>query len=275
MALIRVQGTERFIQFTRELAQTVRVDWRRVVRSEGASVLRVAASMERIAKIKDIKLQTNERVMHRQSTGVNKMTINTGKRQGERGFMWFTDGRAVASRRSPNHGHTPRFFPIGVYQFGANTFFPTPYRFPDVTWESAKLLFDLGLEKSRKDTAAGLRARGVTTKSWVEMLEAIPGQTLEATAPKSANVPSFVKNALSRRGPRRQGFAVVGESTSGPYTVTCINTSPIAVKRGGQQKIEAAIRIREGAFIQALRHGVFDDAKALAQHYPGLTVSAA
>jgi hypothetical protein len=224
--------------------------------------------MEKVASVKDIKSDTAQRTMKRidLGSGQSKLTINVRK---DRGNMWFTDGGTVKTKKSSNYGKT-RWWPMGTYEFGSSTYQPFPYRMnPNNIWTEANTMFQYGLARMSEETRKSLAARGITQKSWVEMLESIPGQTLDNTAPKSARINAATLKAVSRAGPRRQGYAV--DSNSGLfYELSCYNTSSIAVKHKGIEKIQAAIRIREAAFRQAAKHGVFSDAKAIAQRYPGI-----
>lgn len=134
-------------------------------------------------------------------------------------------------------------------------------------WAQFKALWARNAQATKASIKARAGARGITAKSWFEILEKLNSE-------QAASVSAFVQRARPISGVSRQvGFAVeLGAGSTQPQ-VTITNTSGLAIATGGERKLQSAITIRRKFFMDSFDKGFFDDARFIAKNYPWAKVS--
>ncbi len=255
---VRVDTTI-FDGYMRDLSINLRRSLPDTIRMEAAAVIKTAALMHKPAKAADVRKQARRRVMSRIDDGSGQLiTINSGKRGGTPNRIWYRD--------SWGHWHI-----VGTWS-GGNRLPSDGWHLPNGQWSEVKRLWKSELNDAREEITAALRSRGLTIKSWVQILDAL-NLPLQQVAPISKPIPSYALNAMPRSGKPYKNGTVSETEAPGYFLLETTNTSPLAIKLDGARKIEAAIRNREGAYRNALKHGVFESASETAKRYPGIEVS--
>lgn len=141
------------------------------------------------------------------------------------------------------------------------------WRAPDTDWLRFKSAWMADIKETKAYIQRRLGARGLTAKSWLEIMEKIGAGQMDGVA-------SFVKRARPINAARKRvtSFALSqGEGTPN-FELTIVNASGIAIKTGGHRKLASAISIRRKFFADSLRKGFFDDARFVARNYPWAVV---
>lgn len=251
---------------TRLSAASGAADLQRVVMSESGSVVKVAATMQKVADVPTTTATAAYRALHSISTGMSggaKISVNgrTGRSGGERGTIWF---RARAQGRGGKDWRR-----IGTWR-PPFAFIRDGRHLSSTHWAIAQSMWADAIQDAERDVKEALKARGLTMQSWVQIIEGM-GLDPNTVAPKGRRIPMAVRRAKTRRGPIRTGFASVEHGDRGT-SVVLRNANRIAIRKGGAGKLSSALATRRAAFLNAVRNGVFDTIAGTARMYPGLVV---
>lgn len=259
----------KFNAYTRELAKRLGVSVQHTQEHEAAAVMKRAASMEKVANKAATTSDALWSALSRIDDGTTLMTVNSGKRGGWPGQVWFTD------HTTGRHGRK-RWFPIAqipsIAQRGrmsTRIFWNTDQRLPGAVWAGARATWAAEQNEAAQVVQMRLRSRGLTMASWVQIIDAV-GVPLDRVPP-SGKVPAWVRQATTRTGkPQpRMGYAV-RYKRRGNFVLETNQASVIAIRRGAAAKIAGAIRIRAAAYRRAVKADAFRSARDAARLYPGL-----
>lgn len=242
-----------------QLAVMLRQDLPKTLRMEAAATVRRAMQMQQSSTVSDVRRRgLLKGVAQFTEGGTIGGSTSVGKRSKVFGRQWMIRrdiGRVMPMSKwegklSPMRDHTGE-----------------GWRAKDSDWMRFKAAWARDMIETKKSIAARVGARGITAKSYYDILLALN----TGSEPVAA---AYVKRARPISGrSRRVGFAhVFGEYTGVPLVVVT-NTSGVAVATGGQRKLESAISIRRAFFMRAMKKNFFDDAKFVARNYPWAKVT--
>lgn len=243
-----------------QLAAALRQDTPRTVRMEAAATVRRAMQMVTSASVADIKRSALYSGVSRFVEG-GKIggTTSVGTRSKKFGQQWMV-------RRDLG-----RVMPMSIWS-GKLGALPNHTRqgwhASDADWALYKAAWAKDVAQTKKDIARRLGARGLTAKSWLDILEKIHGGQTQGVA-------AFIFRARPINAARQRvtGFASGrGEGTPN-FELTVTNTSGIAIATGGDRKLASAITIRRKFFMDSLRKGFLADARFVARSYPWAKVN--
>ena len=259
--------TRRFAELcTRLAAASGCSDVAHIVKAEAGSVVKVAATMQKVAGVPATTATAAFRALHSIATGVSggaKISVNgrVGRLGLERGTVWF---RAKAQGRGGKDWRR-----IGTWR-PPFSFVRDGWRISATDWAIAQSMWADAIQDAERDVRDALKARGLTMQSWVQIIEGM-GLAPDEVAPKGRRVPMAVRRAQTRRGPIRTGFATVEQSERGT-SIVVRNSNRVAIRLGGARKLTSALSVRRRAFLHAVKNGVFDTFSGTARLYPGLIV---
>lgn len=243
-----------FNEYTRSISRMLGVSVERAMVPEAASVLKVASQKAKPAAKGKIRADTRQRVFKRIRSQREVITTNIRKDRGRVWYGWLRYGKW-------------RWKIAGEFDFRSTKLYISSELSEDLEarvmpiWNQGKVEF-------AQEVAKGLASRGLELKSWIEMIQAL-GFAYNNAAPKTIRAPGDAFIARPRnRGPIRNGYAQIQRGKN--VVIESWNTSPIAIKRGGQRRINYAIARRQKHFVQNVKHGVFNDMTAVGQRYPGI-----
>lgn len=242
-----------------QLAAMVRQDMPRTVRFEAAATVRRAMQLVTSAKVSDVRqraLKTG--VSSFREAGSFGGTTSIGKRSKVYGQQWMVGMRGG------------KVMPMGRWNGGLGALQDHTgqgWRASDADWARLKAMWAKDAAETKKLIAQRVGARGITAKSWYDML-------IKINAGQTDGIAAFVTRARPISG-RNRPVAFVGGSGEGSasYTLTVTNTSGVAIATGGARKLASAITIRRKFFMDSLEKGFFFDAKFVARNYPWVKVS--
>jgi hypothetical protein len=238
-----------------------------VVRSEVASVVKIAANQIKPASQKKIREDRRFNALRRIDDGKSVIAINSGKKGGVKHRVWF----GVKDGGRPGKGGRT-WYPIGIWNRG-KSFSGGPWRLPRARWQDARRLWRDEQHDADLEVQQGLKARGLSLQGWVQIIDSL-GVNLSAVAPRGISIPPYVRTARPRSGRALPNLGRSSEfSGPGEFSISIVNASTAAIRLGGARHLQAGIRIRRAAFEQALARGVFDRAEQVARLYPGITVT--
>lgn len=253
-----------------QLATMLRQDLPKTLRMEAAATVRRAMQMQKHSSVAVARRNGINKGIARfyDGGGIGGSVNVTGRGRWGKGVMWARDLRGDTARFIPIGYWNGKLTPLADHQGKLFGRWPNPggWHMPDADWMKVKQAWKRQIEFTKKNVAARLAARGLTAKSYLEILEKLNAGAI--------SVPSFVQRAKPISGKSRAvGFAqTFGERSSQPM-VEVSNTSGVAIATGGQRKLNAAIAIRRAFFMRAMSEGFFFDAKFVARNYPWAKVS--
>lgn len=242
-----------------QLAAMVKQDMPRTVRFEAAATIRRAMQMVDSSKTSEVKARALRKGVaeFRTSPGSFGGTTNVSKRSGELNRQWMVGTRDGLAR------------PMSLWNGGLAALQDHTrqgWRVNDTDWQRFKAAWVADAAKTKASIKAKVGARGITAKSWYDML-------VKLNSGQTDGVAAFVKRARPISGKSR-AVSFVGGSGEGSaqYMLTVTNTSGVAIATGGERKLASAITIRRKFFMDSLEKGFFFDAKFLARNYPWVQV---
>lgn len=241
-----------------QLASMLRQSLPRTIRFEAAATVRRAMQMQKSSSVDSVRrAATLKGVAKFTEGGPIGGTTSVGKRSKVFGRQWMV--RRDIGRVMPMSLWEERLAPLKD-RTGQG------WHARDADWMRFKAAWARDIAMTKKSITAKLGARGITAKSYFDILVA-----LNTGAPVAA---SFIQRARPISGRMRQvGFAqTFGENTSQPMVVVT-NTSGVAIATSGQRKLNSAISIRRAAFMKAMEKDLFFDMKFVARNYPWAKVS--
>lgn len=249
-----------------QLAAALNQSLPKTIRMEAAATVRRASQLQAVRPLPadELRLRARESVVKRFQDGsiigsVNKFTGRRRNKWGE-GFAWAINGTTAKAR------------PVGLLWDGGKL--PTPtdhtgqgWRLSDAEWAGWKAAFTRAAARSAKVEQARLGARGLTQKSWYELMLKI------ASGEPVTGFSATIQRARPVKGNARDIAAAVGVKSPHGYTLDVVNASGIAVATDGQRKLNTAISIRRKFFLNNLEKGFYSDAKFVARNYKWAAVS--
>lgn len=243
-----------------QLAAALRQDIPKTVRMEAAATVRRAMQFVASASSADIKAGALR-------DGVSKFsadsriggTTSIGKRSKVYGRQWMV--RYDIARVLPMSIWSGKLGPLADHTGQG-------WRAPDADWQKYKAAWMKDIAETRENMRRRQGARGLTAKSWLDILEKIgAGQTQGVTA--------FIFRArpINTAKQRVTSFATAKGEGSANFELTVTNTSGIAIATGGDRKLASAITIRRKFFMDSMRKGFLADARFVARNYPWAKVS--
>jgi len=243
-----------------QLASMLKQDLPRTVRMEAAATVRRAMQFVESSKPSDVR----ERAMRkgvadfRTSPGSFGGTTNVSRRKGEFGRQWMVGLRGGGAK------------PMSLWSGNLSALRDHTgqgWRVPDTDWARYKAAWNADAKRTREAMKAKLGARGITAKSFYEILVKLNSGSTDGVA-------AFVTRARPISG-RNRPVAFVGGTGEGSsqYNLTVVNTSGVAVATGGQRKLDSAITIRRKFFMDSMQRNFFFDAKFVARNYPWAKVT--
>jgi hypothetical protein len=232
----------------------------RTVRFEAAATVRKAMQFVTSSTVSKVKEQALKKGVSRFSAdGRIGGSTSVSKRSSKFGQQWLVRYDIAAA------------LPMSIWSGTLNPLADHTgqgWRVSDADWNRYKFGWARDMKDTALDIKARVGARGLTAKSWYEIIKAI------GAGDSVGNVPAFVQRARPISGRSRGvGFAVsTGDNTS-QFQLTVINTSGIAVKTGGERKLASAITIRRKFFLDSLKKNFFFDARFVAKNYKWAKVS--
>ncbi len=242
-----------------QLASVVRQDIPRTVRFEAAATIRRAMQFFASSKVSDVKNRAlKSGVAEFREAGSFGGTTSIGRRSSVYGQQWMVGVR----------GRPP--MPMSLWSGGLGALQDHTgqgNRATDSDWNRFKSMWAKDATKTKQAIKDRAGARGITAKSWFDIL-------VKLNSGQTEGVASFITRARPISG-RARPVAFVGGQGEGSanYQLTVVNTSGLAVATGGERKLASAITIRRKFFMDSLEKGYFDDAKFVARHYPWVKVS--
>jgi hypothetical protein len=242
-----------------ELATVLRQSLPRTLKMEAAATVRRAMQMVASSKADRVRAGAIRDGMKetRDASGM-KITVNVGKGK----------GRTIWLRDPDDYG---KWYNIGRWD---GTLSPLTdhdrkgWLIRKALWSAAKAVWQKNINVTKNDVKKRLGARGVTAKSWFDILEKL-------NSDQSASVSAFVQRARPISGKSRQvGFALELGSGSAQPQVVVTNTSGVAIATGGERKLASAIAIRRKFFMDSFDKGFLTDARFVAKNYPWAKVTA-
>jgi hypothetical protein len=258
--------SEGFRAMCGELARLSGKDYADVLRSEAATVVKMAALESPVASAADIRKVVIDRDSARTIRTYEGEVIIGQRRKGlgseeilsinlfkHRGREWFID----------NTGETKKYM---VYDAGRSR----GWHVPDIIWGRYQNLNSERPGKARELTAELLKRRGLERLSWLQIGDGL-GVALATVAP-AGNLREAVARGATARG-RTYANGTAAEASDGArFQVSIENASPIAIKRWGQKRIEASMNRRRRGFDIAMKKRLFENLELRAKRYPGIFV---
>jgi hypothetical protein len=249
-----------------QLAAALKQSLPKTIRMEAAATVRRASQLQPVKPLPtaELRLRARESVIKRFSDGSIGGSVNkfTGKRKSKYGggFAWFVDKT------------TARVRPVGDVWGGQSITAPQDHtrkgwRLNDAEWAGWRGAFTRAAQREKATVAARLGARGLTQKSWYDLMLKI------ASGEPVTGFSDTVRRARPVKGNSRDIAAAVGVKNNGGFELTVVNASGLAAATGGQRKLNSAISIRRKFFLRSLNQGFLSDAKFVARNYPWATVS--
>lgn len=273
-----------------ELAAYTRRTLPDVIRLEGAAIVRSAMKMQKHFKIAEVKERAHRKgiASFRISPGSFGGTTNVSKRKGKPGRQWMVAirGRSkpapmglidISSQRfsalqdggkSPGtKGKKLSRSPNGVNKIRIKIRSQNGWRVKNEDWQKFKQLWKDDMADTKKRIQDRLSARGLTAKSWMEIIEKIHGAD-------TSGVPDFVRRARPISNKSRTVAAVLetGANTSS-FSLTVVNGSGVAAAAGGARKLQSAISRRREYFMRNVKEGFVFGAKNLKAKYPWANIN--
>ncbi len=247
-----------------QLAAMLRKEIPTTVRFEAAATVRRAMQMVKSSKVTAVKERALKKGVARFRTEGVGGSVDVGKKS-RFGQIWMV-GAAGNGFTVPIGEWDGSLGPLQDHQRATGG--ADGWHTSDANWTMVKAAWAANARETKKKIQAKLGARGITAKSWYEILQKI------GAGDPSAGVPAYVQRARPINGiSRGAGFAVAtGEGTS-QFQITVINTSGTAIATGGERKLNAAIAMRRAAFMNAMNKNLFFDAKFVARNYPWAKVT--
>lgn len=242
-----------------QLAAMVRQSQPRTVRFEAAATVRRAMQLVDSSNVSDVRQRAlKSGVASFREAGSFGGTTSIGKRSRVYGQQWMVGVR----------GRPP--MPMGLWRGGLGALQDHTglgNRATDADWTRYKAMWAKDAAETKKMIAQRVGARGITAKSYFEIL-------VKLNSGQTDGVAAFITRARPISGRNRPVAFVGGTGEGGPsYTLTVVNTSGVAVATGGQRKLNSAITIRRKFFMDSLDRGFFNDARFVARNYPWVKVS--
>jgi hypothetical protein len=242
-----------------QLAVMLKQDLPRTVRTEAAATVRRAMRFVSASKSSEVKASAlKSGVAAFREVGSFGGTTSVGKRSKVFGQQWMVGVR----------GRKP--MPMGIWngKLGAlKDHTGLGNRATDADWQRLKGMWAKNAAETKKNIAARKAARGITAKSWYEML-------VKLNAGSTDGVAAFITRARPISG-RNRPVAFVGGTGEGSsqYNLTVVNTSGVAVATEGQRKLDLAITIRRKFFMDSMQRNFLFDAEFVARNYPWAKVT--
>lgn len=243
-----------------QLAAALRQSQPRTIRMEAAATVRKAMQLQPVKPKSEgeiIKSARNRAVSSFYDGGAIGGSINIKK--GVPGFAWLVDKR-VGRARPLYLMRTGDGLPMPMDSQGTGT------HLLDSDWFKWREAYIRAVKYAAKMQRARLGARGLTQKSWFELLVKIANG-------EPVNVPDAVMRARPVKGGSRTVVGVIASQASASFSLTVVNSSGIAAATGGQRKLNTAISIRRKFFLDSLNKGFLSDARFIARNYKWATVS--
>ena len=247
------------------------------IRGEAAEIVRKAMSMQKHSKIAEVKARALRKgvASFRIAAGFGG-TTNVSNRKGQLGRQWMVGRKGgkpmpmgiwagnlsplLDGQKSPGtKGKRLNRSKNGTRVFKSKH--SDGWRAPASDWAKYKQAWAKDIEDTKKRIKDRLAARGITAKSWLEILDKIHGSD-------SGSVPDFVRRARPISNKSRTVAAVVetGKGSS-QFQITVVNASGVAIAAGGARKLASAISIRRAFFKRNMEKGFMFDAKFIARNY--------
>ena len=246
-----------------QLAAMLRKDIPTTVRFEAAATVRRAMQMVTSSKVSQVKARALKKGVARfRDEGIGGST-NVGKNR-IFGQQWLIGAASSGG-----------VLPMGAWSGGLGalqdhqkaTGGTLGWHTSDANWMMFKAAWAKDARDTKKAIQAKLGARGITAKSWFDILQRIGNGVV-------AEAPAYVQRAQPISGRTRQvGFAIETGANTSQFQLTIMNTSGTAIATGGERKLAAAIALRRGAFMNAMSKNLFFDAKFVARSYPWAKVT--
>lgn len=268
-----------------ELASYTRRTLPEVIRMEGAAIVRSAMKMQKHSKIPEVKARAFKKgiASFRISPGSFGGTTNVSKRKGEPGRQWMV---AIKGRSKPapmgwfdlstqslstlkDGGKSPGTKGMklnrsknGVNKIRAGVRSRNGWHVKNEDWQKFKQLWKDDMADTKKRIKDRLSSRGLTAKSWMEIIEKIHGAD-------TSGIPDFVRRARPISNKSRTVAAVVETGANTPnFQMTVVNGSGVAAAARGADKLASAISRRREYFMRNVREGFVFGAKNLKAKYP-------
>lgn len=246
-----------------QLAAALRQSQPRTIRMEAAATVRKAMQLQpvRPPTAAQISLSARRKAVARfYDGGAIGGSINVSRRRGVPGMAWLV--RKDLGRAQPLYllWDGAGQLPAPVDHQGRGT------RVSDANWAKWKAAYSRAIAYARKQEQARLGARGLTQKSWFDLITKIAdGEPM--------NTPALVMRARPVKGGSRTVAAAIAAQTRTSFSLSVVNDSGLAVATGGQRKLNTAISIRRKFFLDSLNKGFLSDASFVARNYKWAAVS--
>jgi hypothetical protein len=284
-ATVDVKPVETFFG---QLAVVLRKNVPETIRGEVKHIIRATMRMQKHTKPADVKARAFKKgvASFRVSEGSFGGTTNVSGRRGEYGRQWMVGRRgqgaapmgwfnpssgkfaplADGSRKGGTKGMKLDRSPNGINRLRAKHRSRNGWRVKDEDWAKFKQLWAKDQEDTKKRIKDRLAARGITARSWLEIIDKLQSGEAEG-------IPDFVRRArpISNRSRTIAGVIATGERTNN-FELTVLNFSGLASATGGERKLESAISARRRFFMQQLDKGFYSDAKFVAKYHPWASV---
>lgn len=261
MAQLNIAPVETYYH---QLATVLNQGLERTIRMEAAATVRRAMQLQPTRPVSTEKIRETSRRKFAgkfyDGGGVGG-SINSSMRKGVLGQAWLVRmdiGKALPLYPTGWDGRGKIPAPID-HQGQGN-------RVTDAQWSKWRNALTRGVKAAERLAVERIGARGLTQKSWFELL-------LKIAKGDPVNAPAAIMRARPVKGGSRTVAAAIGNKTPSAFALTIVNDSGLAVATGGQRKLNSAISIRRAFFMRSLEQGFYTDAKFVARNYRWASVS--
>lgn len=245
--------------------------------NEGIAVSKKLTQYNKPASAGNIRAGVNYRALRDNQQGYyGKMTINTGRRGGEKSRAWY--------KINANNGHTGNVLFAGMMSGEVLSKKQIVVGYSKIHLNLSDLMVNRSypdvrniIERSKsiasQNMAPALNSRGLTAKTWWDagiMISSKSGINIKEVLP---SITFRFSNASTIEGTYLHVTNVDVKNKSSGITLIIRNDSVLADQKGrGQSQANRAIRERLSLLTRALRKRWFNDSKYLEKNFPGLKV---
>jgi hypothetical protein len=246
------------------------LDYKASLFREAASVMVVVASMAKPAQKGKVQKEAFEAGIGSIETSFARLTINSGKRGGKKGLVWYKH-----DRYNGKYGTRIVGLAEGKGQTRRLTKSESSTRFLAEDWVTIQKLFKETIQTGKNRAKAAVQSIGLEQQSWLQIIQSLGIDPINHPPATRRRSPKSL-TALTRGGKSiKMGTSrTIGDSKS--LIIEMSNFSEIAYKakkrkgdagKSGIQKVEAAKRIRAAAMKNMLKAEI-EAKNAKAQNLP-------
>jgi hypothetical protein len=250
-----------YASYMGQLAAALRQSNAKTIRFEAAATVRRAMQMQKSSSVAQVKKDALNSGVSRFPGDDGRIAGSTSvaKRSRIFGRQWMI--RYDIARVLPMSIWSGKLGPLANHTGQG-------WRAIESDWTRYKAAWARDVVETKRNIQRRLGARGLTAKSWLEIIEKIG-------AGEAQGIAEFIRRARPINPAKRRptGFASTKGEGNANVQVTVINTSGLAIAAGGERKLASAITIRRKFFMDSFNKGFLSDARFVARNYPWAKVS--